>query len=229
MIYALLVDADPAVRADQLAHLDANAEAGVPEYLAHLLPLTEPLDAPHRLTLLDMSMPALKSLSKPQYHRFVDNTVALIRGDRRIDLLEWVLHRILLKELKPHFEGPLRTRARYRRVAAVAEPAGVLLSALARLGHPQESEARAAFARGAAELELELDFDAEEDSNFSRLNVALRELRRLKPLAKPQIIKACVATAMHDDSLIADEIALLRGVSATLDCPLPPSIYEQVA
>ncbi len=54
-----------------------------------------------------MAAPALLTMSRPQYDRFVADVIALIRADRRIDLFEWVMHRVLLKSLKPHFEGPV--------------------------------------------------------------------------------------------------------------------------
>ena len=69
---------------------------------------TARLDAMQRLTLVSMAVPALKTMSHPQYTRFVADVVALIRADRRIDLFEWVMHRVLLKGLKSHFEGPPR-------------------------------------------------------------------------------------------------------------------------
>jgi len=51
---------------------------------------------------------------------------------------------------------------------------------------------------------------------------ALNELNLLAPLKKPQLIKACVATAMADDKLTLAEGELLRAICAALDSPLPP-------
>ena len=51
----------------------------------------------------------------------------------------------------------------------------------------------------------------------------------MKPLIKPTLLKACAATVLADGEVGADEGALLQGVAATLDCPLPPSIYRQTA
>jgi hypothetical protein len=70
-----------------------------------------------------------------------------------------------------------------------------------------------------------LAFEPEDDENFARLNLALKDLRMLKPLAKPRLIKACAVTAMHDGQVSGLEGALLQGFAAALDCPLPPSIY----
>ena len=228
LIYAILLDPDEAIRERQFAHLQAEAERGVPAYTARLVNHLQDMDAPHRLTLVGMAMPALKSLSRPQYERFTANVVALIKMDRNISLPEWVLHRLLVKELRPHFEGPRRSRPRYGRIDQVTDAATVLLSTLARFGHDDAAGQARAFDAGAAALELtraRLRFDPTDDPNFSRLNEAIRTLSLLKPLAKPRLIKACAAVAMADGHVSGTEGALLQGVAAALDCPLPPSIY----
>ncbi len=226
LVYALLLDSQAPERQEQLSHLALGAEAGIAELTERLAPEVAVLKAPQRLVLLEMSMPALKTLSDAQYRRFVGNCITLIKQDRRISLLEWVTHQLLLKELRPHFEGPRPIRIKHRSVAAVAAETATLLSALARAGHPDDAEAAArAFASGAEVLSLALRFEAQADPNFQALNAALRELRRLKPLAKPRLLKACAATALSDSVVNANEGTLLQGVAAALDCPLPPSIY----
>ncbi len=72
-------------------------------------------------------------------------------------------------------------------------------------------------------MELDLQFVADDDPNFTRLNDALRELRALHPLAKPRLIKGCAACALTDGAT-SSERALLIGIAATLDCPLPPDL-----
>jgi hypothetical protein len=72
-------------------------------------------------------------------------------------------------------------------------------------------------------MDLELQFVAASDTNFTRLNDALRDLRALHPLAKPRLIKGCAACALTDGAT-SSERALLIGIAATLDCPLPPDL-----
>ncbi len=228
LIYAILLDEDEEMRERQFTHLQTQAERGVPAYTARVFEHLRDADPPHRLTLVGMAMPALKSLSRPQYDRFSANVVALIKMDRRISLPEWVLHRLLVKELRPHFEGPRRSRPRYGRIDQVTDATTVLLSTLARFGHADVAGQKAAFDAGARALELtraKLSFDPTDDPNFSRLNEAIRTLSLLKPLAKPRLIKACAAAAMADGHVSGTEGALLQGIAAALDCPLPPSIY----
>ncbi|MCZ6853526.1 MAG: M48 family metallopeptidase [Gammaproteobacteria bacterium] len=225
LIYAMLLDSDETVRNRQLDHIDDRAEPGVPDQVRRLHPLVLDTDALHRVTLVEMAMPALKELSESQYQRFMSNTVVLIKADRKIDLHEWVLHRILVKELTPHFEGPQRIRARYRSIGSVAEHALGLLSVIAVHGHTETSQMQHAFEQGIRELEITGELDTSPDDNFVRLTKSLRRLRLLKPLSKPKLLKACAAVALADKHLSTEEGALLHGIAATLDCPLPPSIY----
>ena len=72
-------------------------------------------------------------------------------------------------------------------------------------------------------MELDIEYVAASDPNFTRLNEALRDLRALHPLAKPRLIKGCAACALIDGAT-SPERALLIGIAATLDCPLPPDL-----
>jgi hypothetical protein len=146
-----------------------------------------------RLTLVSRAMPALKQMSDPQYRAFVGQVVALIKSDRKIDLFEWVLHRLMLKELRPQFETVRPPPVRYTSLESAALPVADLTRELA---------ARA--------------------PNFDRLNEALKELRMLAPLAKPKLLKACVSAVTTNAPPTDDQRALLLGIAAALDCPLPP-------
>jgi Zn-dependent protease with chaperone function len=228
LIYAILLDTNATMRDRQFAHLQQEAERGVPEHTARLAGLVDRLDPPRRLALVEMAMPALKALSKPQYERFTANVVELIKMDRVISLPEWVLHRLLVKELKPHFEGPVRLKPKHDEVKDLPQQGGTLLYTIARFGHDSEAARVKAFTAGTAALDLDgtVNFESADDLNFARLNEALKDLRLLKPLAKPKLIKACAATALSDGHVSGLEGALLQGFAAALDCPLPPSIYS---
>jgi Zn-dependent protease with chaperone function len=222
LAYGLVLAPDGVLRERQLAHVAANAAGGVPEELAKLLPHLTDLNETRKLVLIEMVVPALKELSAAQYQRFIANLIALIKADRRIDLMEWVLHRILAKELKPHFEGPRIVPARHGSLRPVAAQASVLISALAREGGADGEEVAGAYDAGMAALGLDGTLDAQDDPDFGRLNAALVELQMLKPLVKPRLIKGCAAAILADGHVSPRQAALLQGVAATLDCPLPP-------
>ncbi|NKC01591.1 MAG: M48 family metalloprotease [Pseudomonadales bacterium] len=226
LVYCMLLDHDETIASKQLAYLDANAEPGVPEHVRRLVKATQATDAIHQLTLLGLSVPALKTLSKPQYSRFTQNAAKLITADGHVDVFEWVVHRLLIKDLHAHFVGPTRTHGRIGKITKVAKDASKLLSILASHSQDELEDQLAAYNAGAKALGIKAPFSKQEFFDYERMNAALGHLRELKPLLKPQLIKACASTVMHDGKLNVAEFALMQGIAATLDCPLPPSVYE---
>lgn len=227
MIYSLLLASDQDLLDTQMALLEERAEPGVPELIDDLRAARDHLPAGQRLTLLQLAMPALKSLSEAQFRRFIDTLAALIRSDGSIHAFEWVLHQVLLKELRPHFEGVRRRSTGRKALGALAPAVATLLSTVARAGQDDTGAARAAYAAAATALDLDVDgFEAQADPNMARLSAAMRQLRDLHPLAQPRLLKACIQCVLHNGRILDAERDLLHGVAAALDCPLPPLVAE---
>ena len=227
LVYAMLIDRDDELAQAQLDYIETNAEPGVPEHVHRLLGLVIASDAQHLLTLIELASPALKTLSYPQYQRFSGLAADLITADKRVEVFEWVLHRLLVKELYAHFEGPQRSHGRIRRIEKLAPHAARLLSILAAAGQDDVHAQITAYEAGAREINLELPYSKQEDFDYERLNDALSQLRKLAPLAKPALIKACAACVLADNRISTAESALLQGIAAVLDCPLPADIYAR--
>ncbi|MBX3708068.1 MAG: M48 family metallopeptidase [Pseudomonadales bacterium] len=221
LLFAMVMQPDRA--AEQVRHLETQGEPGLALAAGRLLPFVAPLDEAQRLVLVELAMPALKSLSPAQYRRFAACLVELIRADRRIDLFEWVLHRLLVRDLGSHFEPKSERPAVSAAQGDPARATAELLAALAREQDP--AGAAAAFGTGATQAGIGIAYDPRPDPDFRRLNAALAVLRALPALQKPRIIKACATTVLADGQVGARQGALLQGIAAALDCPLPPSIY----
>jgi len=228
LLFALVLAEDRRVAATQIGQVEQLGEAGLARETARLAALAPPLDPAQRLALVELTIPALKEMSEPQYRRFSATLITLIKADQRIDLFEWVLHRILIRDLRSHFEPGAASPARSRQLDQCGPAIAVLLSALAReqAADAAAASVEAAFARGLLTIGLEASFDAAADPDFQRLNHAVRELQGLPPLQKPRLIKACAATVLADHQVSPRQGALLQGIAAALDCPLPPSIYS---
>ncbi|MDP6375957.1 MAG: M48 family metallopeptidase [Pseudomonadales bacterium] len=226
LIYALLLNRQEDARQTQMQWLQIHADTGISSETERLFTTLDGANEVHRLLLVKLCIPTLKEMSPAQFRQFLSNCVELIKTDRQIDLLEWAAHRVMLKELTPHFEGPKRIRSRYRSTDSLASECAELLSALAREAAGAASDATDAYLAGAQKLNLQRAFVTAPDRNFARLNDALRTLRKLAPLAKPRLIKAAAATVFQDGHATPRQEALMHGIAATLDCPLPPSTAE---
>lgn len=225
VIYSLVLDPGQGVRGRQLEHLQEYADPDVFVLTHKLLTEMGGLDIKYRLPIIDIAIPALKQLSLGQYQAFRDNLVALIEMDSRVDLLEWSLQKILFHHLDGQFFKLARTKTRYSHAGQLKEEIQLILSVMAHAGHQDQHDIEAAFSAATKMLEFSgLHFLAKNDISISDLDRALQKLEKLKPLVKPQLLKACAASVVHDQKISSVELELLRAFSRVLDCPMPPII-----
>jgi hypothetical protein len=102
----------------------------------------------------------------------------------------------------------------------------IVLSALARQGaHDDAARAHTAFGTACGRLFARgerLEMAPPERSRAVDLEAALRQLARANPGLKRRIITACAWCVSADGAVNAREAELLRAISATFGCPLPP-------
>jgi Zn-dependent protease with chaperone function len=237
LIFGLLLDAAPAVRAKQRATLDAaGAVAPAPALLAEL----DALHPLQRLPLLQIALGALNGLSPAQQDRLLDISRRLVAADLRTSIFEYALLRLLR-----HHLDSLRNPRRAAHVvqietSALLEPIGAILSFIAYAGQPLTgksaaavaSDADAAFATGAATLPAALwrnvSLLPKTECYFNRLDNALASLSVVPPAIKQQVLAAAAQTAAADGIIQPEEAELLRAIACSLDCPMPlvPQIYN---
>ncbi len=225
VIYSLVLDKGPEIRDRQLAYLQSHADADVLVLTHKLVPSMDGLDIKYRLPLIDIAIPALKQLSLDQYQAFKGNLVALIEMDSRVDLLEWTLQKILFNHLDGHFFKLAHTKTRYSHVGQLKQEIALILSALAHAGQQDNNAVEEAFTAATKILDIRgLQLVAKNAISFSELDLSLEKLERLKPLAKPHLLKACAASVLQDQKISPVEVELLSAFSDVLGCPMPPLI-----
>jgi Zn-dependent protease with chaperone function len=225
IIFATLLDRDADVRAAQLRALEKAAEADVFELTLRLVPSVSQVDVRSRLPLVDMTLPALRAMTRAQYEKFAACFNELVQADKRLGLFEWALHEILMRHLRPQFD-PVRPRPiKYHDLQRLAEQCSVLLSALAReCQHDDE----VAFQAGARHLpEVSLRYVPLATSGLDELRSALEELAATAPKIRHRLIDACAACISADAAVSVGEAELLRAICDMLDCPMPPLLPGQ--
>ncbi len=222
VIYSLVLDPGREVRGRQLNYLQEHADPDVLVLTHKLIMDMDGLDIKYRLPLIDIVIPALKQLSIDQYKSFRKNLIALIKMDSRIDLLEWSLQKILFNHLDGQFFKLAHMKVRYSHPGKLKKEIELMLSIMAYAGHQNRSDIEQAFSAAVEVLGLSgLKLLAESELSLSGLDHSLQKLTKLKPLAKPQLLEACIASVVHDEKISPVEIELLRAFSDVLDCPLP--------
>jgi hypothetical protein len=103
----------------------------------------------------------------------------------------------------------------------------VVLSALAYAGESTSEGAARAFAAGVHALGrpgVQLGLAPPGTVGLSEIDAALEVLAMAAPQLKKQILQACAACICVDGTVTIEEGELLRAVSDSLGCPMPPLI-----
>lgn len=223
IILGLLMDRSNTVTNNQMALLGEHL--GEPEF-KQLKPLiiSSAFAVPKlRLPLIELSLPALKQLSAAQRENLLNCMNLLISADQKISLVEWSLHRIVMHNLNP----PASLERNYKLIQLKRE-CGILLSMLAQAGARELATAQAAFQHAQSELNIgELEFLPTGNIRTPHLDSALDKLNRVRPLQKPQVLKAMALCILHDEQVSIVEAELFRAIADSLDCPVPPLLLER--
>ena len=223
VIYAGLVQLqkDPDAALKSIATTVAD-----PDMLALVKKLTAEfggLDNRAKLPLLELCIHSLREMSLNQYELFKTTVQNIIVSDRSIKLREWWWQRFVMHHLDSHFGLRKAPRGKYSSLDNLREEVELVLSLVAHVDCDDAEEARAAFAAGTAETGLqELEMQSLQELSLERLEEAFEKLAQTKPLVKPALLKACVALIMHDGQASSRGIELVRTISISLDCPMPP-------
>jgi Zn-dependent protease with chaperone function len=219
LVCSLLASTNPEIYQRQLQLLADSETRGLAELTHTLTPAVHELGAPRRLPLLELCLPALKSISLGQYRRFKTNLLQLIQADARTELHEWCLFQLTRHYLDPEFIQVKPSRPRYRRLQKVAGHLQVVLSILA---HEGGGDSESVFRLGAAELGLNsMQMLKREQCSVVAFSKAVHELASCYPLLKPRILKAMALAAGEDGKLSPEEREILASMAAVMDCPLP--------
>ncbi len=222
MYFLLLNEADE-IRHAQLHYLQTESDDGVFEVLETLAQETRQIDIKHRLTLIDISLPALRQLSAQQYQRFRRNIRKLVEIDKKINLFEWSLQKILFHHLDAVFIKIPPQRVKYKSLNKVADASSLLLSMLIYAGKEKKFDKDSVMREVKKELgNINVRLLPVTEISLPALNTALDTLNQLTPLLKPQLLKACVICIRADQNFSVIEAELFRAIADTLNCPMPP-------
>jgi len=86
------------------------------------------------------------------------------------------------------------------------------------------ADPQVAFAVGRDLLGLDIELVDKSSLSLSNLNDSVDTLAELRPLLKPKLLKACIATITADGVASPVEVELVRTVADSLDCPMPPIV-----
>ena len=227
VVFALLLNADQAVRRRQLDLIGHYYDAGTAAEVEALAAQTAALHPMQRLPLAAMAFPALRRHPRPKLQVFVIVLKQLIKADGRVSLQEYCLAKLVgiqvIDALNP---SATRVMGRIRLSEAAAELRD-LFSVVAEYGHDDAESARRAYVLGINEvLPAEKPSYAPPRDWAMALDRALPQLDLLAPAGKELVVRGLTHAISADGVVSVNEAELLRTVCAALHCPLPPVLQQ---
>lgn len=230
LIYALLLSEDEQARNKQLQELSSVTSPAIVQETLRVLPQAESLASRAKLPLVDLAMPGLRHLSQAQFQQFRTAVQKLVESDGEVDLFEYVLQKIVMRHLEPHFTQARKPIVQYYALKPLADDCAILLSALAYVGQSEPDKIQAAFSQGALVLskaaQTTFNLVPEDKCDLSQVDAALNHLTQAVPQIKKNVLAACAQTVAADGVIQEMEAEMLRAIADALDCPLPPLVEE---
>ena len=229
VVYALLLDSRDAIQSTQMSALKASADAEVYADVERLREAAMAIPPEYRLPLIDITLPALRTLSHGQFAQFKNNVDTLVRADAQIDLFEYALQRIIIRHLEPGFTPKPPAIVRHKSLLPALSSCQALLSCLAGWGANTEAAALNAYACGWRELLVpsnKLALIPAVDCGLQMLDAALDDLEHAAPPVKQRIVAACVSCIGADGDVTIEEGELIRAICDALHCPMPPFLHS---
>lgn len=221
LLYGLLLDPDDeATQRRQLALIASRAGGDALRLLQDLDTSLRELGPQQKLPLLQLALPALKSLQPTALAPFFAILDELVHADGRVSPFEFALQKILLRTIAAS-QAPAAPVTQIYSFQAVAAEIAVVLSILA---HASARDSATAFAAGAAHLKL-LEgrlSPTTTRADLAALDAALDKLATASGPIKQRLLTAAAHVVLADGQISVEEYELLRAIAAALDVPFPP-------
>jgi len=225
LVFALLLDPkDGPVRKKQLGQVDELFGKQMAKATLKLSGAVASLDPRAKLPVADLAVGSLRQLSPEQFDSFTHLLETLAAADGQIDLFEFSLSKLVIRHLEPNFLKQRKKTAQVYSLKRLGHECSVLISSLAYTAGSNDETIQAAYDAGAVHLAatIRLTQLPAAECGLQELDKALGKLAGVAINLKRQLIEAAAATVSADGYLQIQEAELLRAVSDSLGCPMPP-------
>ena len=219
LVYGLLLSGDKAARDQQQALVAQHAGQAAADALAGLRSAFSVVDPAARLPLLQLAVPALRTLDAAALDRFATTLDELVHADGRVTPFEYAVQKMLLSQLRLA-QTPNR-KTQFDSFDGLHTEIAVVLSALATLS---SKDTTTAFAAGAAQLPLlagQLALLEPAACGLEQVDAALDKLAVSSLPIKKRLLVATAHVIASDGTVTVEEGELYRALAATLDLPMP--------
>jgi uncharacterized tellurite resistance protein B-like protein len=213
VIYGVLQDSDEFISKKQFEMLEDELQNNLEA--KRVFKRLHNIDDELIIPIVELCIPALKSLSPAQKKSFYTMMDKIIKTDGKLSILEWSIGTIVRQSLEE--QHPPRAHATLLTCKAHIQ---VVLSVLA---HASGLNANEAFIKSFSMLLIgKPQLLGEDELGFSLLEHALMELNRLQPKHKERLANAMVTCIGFDELIKPREIQLFKAIALAIGIALPP-------
>lgn len=228
LVFGLLLAEDDELREGEISFLEKTAGADAARLALQWSETLGGIHSSKKIALIDLSIPTLRSLTAPEYERFIEVTRWMIASDGSVNIFEFMLQKMVERHLASHFERTGNKRTKYDKLSKISYEVNVLLTTMAGIGANSRESVEQAYQQATQNLRAELGADvrllAPEECGLKEVDEALEKVDLASPMVKKQLIHACGIAVMSDGILENNEAEMLRAVADSIGCSIPPFV-----
>ncbi|MEA1989118.1 MAG: M48 family metallopeptidase [Pseudomonadota bacterium] len=199
---------------------------GLEPMVKQQIELMSQINLANRLPLVELAMPALKTLSENQYQDFKQLLQGVMDLDHQQSIFEQSVFQLVTRFLDVHFGLVKAPKVSYKNAKQIVMELQLILSTLAYYGHKIDDANKVsmnlAFKRAVQSLSLnELQRIEVDDSHQNLFRTATEKLLYCSEPLKHQVVSALVICVEYDGKVNDVEKELVLAIAATMNAPIP--------
>jgi len=208
------------------ALLTESSIKGLEPMVKQQIELMSQINLANRLPLVELAMPALKTLSENQYQDFKQLLQGVMDLDHQQSIFEQSVFQLVTRFLDVHFGLVKAPKVRYKKAKQIVMELQLILSTLAYYGHNSDDANKVsmdlAFRRAVQSLGLnELQRIEVDESHQNLFRNATEKLLYCSEPLKQQVVSALAICVEHDGQVNEVEKELVLAIAATMNAPIP--------
>ena len=208
-----------------MKYMAANCDDELLLIIAEVSGSLKDLDKRKRLPLIDLALPILKALAEEQRQAFIEIIDQLVRLDKRVTLFEFVMITIIHQHLDKKSQRD--NKVKYHSFKPVLNEIRILISMMTQSSRQAEDKIALVYDRAMQSFSSTgLRIVPLKDCSLKLVAEVLNKLNHLSPMLKKSLITACVDCLLEDGIVMPDEAELLRAITESIDCPMPPILQH---
>lgn len=229
LVLGLLLAEDDQLLQSEVTYLRESAGETVVESALSWNRSLQDVHSTVKIALLDLCIPALRTLTMQEYEKFISITRWMISSDGQVNIFEFMLQKVLERHLSNHFLNYGGAKTAYTEMNKLADEVNVLISTMAGIGAGNDEELVAAYDAASSDL-AKTDFSEKltilppEKCSLKDMGKALDKLDQASPMIKKHVLHACGLAVMHDGELECREAEMLRAIADSIGSSLPPFV-----